>query len=94
MTAKAGLSWGEVSWGIVQADDNSRATYYFRGPSIDDCVRAEHMAGPGDIILDPVLFSTVKDGVIVDAVNQHQRLIDISGPAAYSAGDRSTTSRS
>ena len=45
--AKAGLSFGDVEWGIVGTD--SAKAYYFRGPAVDRCAEAEHYAEKGEL---------------------------------------------
>ncbi len=47
---KVGLSYGEVTWGIV--GEMGRYTYFFRGPAITGCAQAEHQARTGDVIAD------------------------------------------
>ncbi len=44
---KIGLAVGPVEWGIVGS--KQRKTFYFRGPAIDDCARAEHHAQKGEL---------------------------------------------
>ena len=50
-SAKIGLSIGSVTWKILQSEDRSDATYYFRGSAVDDSAMAEHHADSGQIIL-------------------------------------------
>ena len=58
---KIGLSYGQAEWGIL--GNSGRHTYYFRGPAVDGCARAEHHAKKGDIVADDVLFHLVEDYV-------------------------------
>ncbi len=51
VSVKIGLSYGGVSWGILEAGDRSRATYYFRGDAVDESAEAEHHAEAGEIVL-------------------------------------------
>ncbi len=53
VTARVGLSLGEVGWGIVHSADGQRAAYYFQGSTIEGCAAAEHAAAPGDIVAEP-----------------------------------------
>lgn len=48
---RIGLSWGEVSWGIVRASPERRY-FYFQGPAIEACTSVEQLADRGDIVLD------------------------------------------
>jgi len=50
LTVKVGLSNGSVSWGIAGTPDHK--TYYFMGPAIDGCARAEHECQAMEIVLD------------------------------------------
>ncbi len=50
---KLGLAYGEAQWGIVQSDDEERATYYFRGAAIDAAAGAEKSAEPGNLVITP-----------------------------------------
>ncbi len=53
VSARVGLSLGEVGWGIVHSADGQRAAYYFQGSAIEGCAAAEHAAAPGDIVAEP-----------------------------------------
>ena len=59
---KVGVAMGQVEWGIIRAQDNTRATFFFRGPAIDACAQAEHHAQTGDIILHPSAASLEGEG--------------------------------
>ncbi|NJC98019.1 MAG: hypothetical protein FIB03_17070, partial [Anaerolineae bacterium] len=48
---KIGLSLGPVSWGILRSENGGQATYYFRGPVVDDSTAAEKEASAGEILL-------------------------------------------
>lgn len=50
---RVGLSAGEVQWGIL--GEEGLATFFFRGPAVDGCARAEHHAGQGQIIAEAPL---------------------------------------
>lgn len=50
-TAKIGLAYGEVTWGILHSEDGKHATYYFRGSAVDEAALAEHNARAGRIVL-------------------------------------------
>ena len=46
--AKVGIGSGSVTWIIAGADD--QLTFALRGPAIDHCATAEHLAQPGEIV--------------------------------------------
>jgi len=50
VSAKIGISYGEVEWGIPGTDYHR--AFFFRGPAIDGCAAAEHHACAGDIVMD------------------------------------------
>lgn len=50
MGVKVGLAAGPVEWGILGAA--GRHAYFFRGPALSDCARAEQRAGRGEIVAD------------------------------------------
>lgn len=58
LTAKIGLSSGLVTWGI--AGNAGHWTYYFLGPAIEGCSRAEHECSAMEIIADQ-LFQSAHD---------------------------------
>jgi len=60
---KIGLTLGNVSWGILRADDGEQATYYFRGSAVDDSAKAEHQASAGEIILTENINQLLKDEI-------------------------------
>jgi class 3 adenylate cyclase len=86
VAAKVGLAVGDVYWGIVSAEDGSRAAYYFQGPAIDGCAAAEHRANPGEVILTSDLYAGVEGLVTAEAVAgseaaaDHYRLTGIIAP--------------
>lgn len=53
---KIGISFGKVNWGIVGDTLN---TFYFRGPAIDNCAEAEHLARGQEIILDKYFLENI-----------------------------------
>ncbi|MBV6395593.1 MAG: hypothetical protein HFACDABA_01171 [Anaerolineales bacterium] len=60
-SAKIGLSLGDVSWGILHSQDEKTATYFFRGPAVEDSAAGERLARPGDVFLSHAL-ADVLDG--------------------------------
>jgi class 3 adenylate cyclase/tetratricopeptide (TPR) repeat protein len=51
ISAKIGLSIGEVEWGILHNREGDKSTYFFRGPAVDEASAAEHHARAGEIVL-------------------------------------------
>ncbi|TNE45178.1 MAG: tetratricopeptide repeat protein [Deltaproteobacteria bacterium] len=60
---KIGLSWGSVEWGVIETSEHM-ATYFFRGPGVDDCARAEHFADKGMIVADSSFLHHVPLAVV------------------------------
>lgn len=59
LSAKIGISLGDVEWGITGTDQ--RKTYYFKGHAIDSCSESESKAGPMEIITDLEYYNTVNE---------------------------------
>lgn len=55
---KFGLSYGDVEWGIVGA--NEQKSFYFRGLPIDQCAQCQLKANDQDIVVDEVLSQQLK----------------------------------
>jgi class 3 adenylate cyclase len=55
MSVKVGLAAGLVEWGILGAA--GRHAYFFRGPALSACARAEQQADPGEIVADGTTLS-------------------------------------
>lgn len=58
-TIKTGVGAGEVEWGILQAEDQQRATFYFRGTAVTDCVDAEQRAKAGELVLSAAVIGLI-----------------------------------
>lgn len=80
VSVKVGLAIGDVGWGIVAADDNERATYYFQGTAVDGCAEAEHLASAGEIVVSAELYGQLKEQVTVKPVSDHYRLVGVNTP--------------
>ena len=65
-SARIGLTVGSVSWAILRSKDKKQATYYFRGPAVDDAADAEHHANVGDIILTESMNNLLVDSIHVE----------------------------
>jgi class 3 adenylate cyclase/tetratricopeptide (TPR) repeat protein len=51
ISAKIGLGYGDVVWGIPCSPNGEHAVYYFRGSPVEDASDAEHLAQAGEIVL-------------------------------------------
>ena len=61
LSVKIGLSYGTVSWGILQGE--SLNSYYFKGKAIDNCAVSEHNAEKGEIIFDENVLKKIQNKV-------------------------------
>jgi predicted ATPase/class 3 adenylate cyclase len=88
LSVKAGMGFGETKWQIFKSRDGSRATYWFRGESLNGAVLAEKNSRPGDITLDPIAFEMLKDVLDVEPAAECYRLknirFDLPAPASFS----------
>lgn len=95
--AKVGLGAGEVAWGIINSQSGQRSVYYFQGPALEGASGGEHLALPGQIILDGRVLGQVRDRVEVEPVQSFYRLGQLSdalatpGKAEALVSDRSIT---
>jgi len=76
--AKVGLACGETTWGILTSESRARAIDYFQGAAIDSCAAAEHLAGSGEIILSPDLYTRLSGRVEAILTSDHYRLTGIN----------------
>jgi len=60
-SAKIGLAAGSVIWRILRSKGGDNATYYFRGPAVDESAKAEHQANAGEIILTQTMHDLIED---------------------------------
>ena len=60
---KVAMAVGEVEWAILRAEDDSRATFYFRGEAINACAEAEKYAPRNDLVLHPSAQAFLADAV-------------------------------
>jgi class 3 adenylate cyclase/tetratricopeptide (TPR) repeat protein len=60
-TARIGLTYGSVTWGILHSEDGRNATYYFRGSAVEAASVAEHHAGIGDVLITDELRILIDD---------------------------------
>ena len=96
-TAKIGLAYGKVSWGILHSDDGEKATYFFRGSAVDESAGAEHFAQAGEILITPELARLVQDLVQTEPAGSHLKLTGFTTdlpdpiPAKFPAVDLETS---
>jgi hypothetical protein len=96
-TAKIGLAYGKVSWGILHSDDGENATYFFRGSAVDESAGAEHFAQAGEILITRELARLAQDLIQTEPAGSHLRLngftIDLPDPipAKFPAVDLETS---
>ncbi|MEM7130027.1 MAG: tetratricopeptide repeat protein [Chloroflexota bacterium] len=64
ISATAGLSFGQVQWGIPGED--KRHAFYFRGPAVDGCAQAEHQAEDGEIFTDEQFLAILPGRSLID----------------------------
>jgi predicted ATPase len=76
-STKVGLATGEIEWGILRAENEKRAYYYFKGAAVDNCAKAEHHADQGDFILDEATYRLVRERVMVAERNGFYRVITL-----------------
>lgn len=77
LSAKVGLAFGAVAWGIVSSKDMRRAAYYFQGPAIDGCSHAQKLAASGEIVVDAAVFDTLGSMVAVKPIEDHFQIMAI-----------------
>lgn len=80
ISAKIGMTVGDVSWRILRSADQRDATYYFRGSAVDASAQAEHMARPGEIMLTEDILLLLGDAVQTTPVASFQRVSRFVGP--------------
>ena len=82
VACKIGLSLGEVTWGIVNADD--RYTFYFYGDALTACAEAEELADSGQVVIDDSVHDLLGNDSKVSLIGSpgYYRLIDFP-PVAY-----------
>lgn len=78
-TVKIGLSTEYTTWGILQSEDRARATYYFKGPAIDDCTLAQQYASAGQIVCSPSYLRQVEELVRTSSVGDHHSVERVHG---------------
>ena len=72
---KVGVAAGQVEWGIVSSSDQTRHAYYFKGPAVEDCTRAENQAKGGEIVLTRLAAGTCA-ACYLDSFGEYARLVE------------------
>ena len=58
---KVGIGFGATTWQIFKSINGKRASYWFRGESLNGAVAGEELARAGDIVADPISYNLLKD---------------------------------
>ena len=66
---KVGIGFGATTWQIFKSINGKRASYWFRGESLNGAVSGEESAHAGDIVADSISYNLLKDVVHVAAVD-------------------------
>ncbi len=74
-TAKIGLTYGHVSWGILHSEDKRNATYFFRGSAVEDSSKAEQHAVAGQVLITRELQALVGDLILTDPAGEYNQLL-------------------
>jgi class 3 adenylate cyclase len=60
---KVGIGFGKTTWQIFKSINGRRASYWFRGESLNGAVSGEESAHAGDIVANPIAYTLLKDWV-------------------------------
>lgn len=60
--ARVGIAQGDVMWGILPGSDGAPHAWYFSGPAMVDCIRAQQQAGRGEVVVS----ATVKNRIAAE----------------------------
>ena len=80
LSVKTGLSQGRVEWGIVGEEYK---TWFFRGPAVSGCARAEKLCAPQEIIVDKRLLERLQPHCAAEPVPGKpgwHKLLDVAAP--------------
>ncbi len=66
---KVGIGFGKTTWQIFKSINGKRASYWFRGESLNGAVAGEERAHAGDIVADSISYALLKDVVRVMPVD-------------------------
>ena len=88
MSIKVGISFGDVSWQILESSKGKRATFCMRGSSVDGAVEAEGCARPGETFADKRAYDHLKDVVNGQLMDGCFRLtnvrVELPAPRSFS----------
>ena len=74
---KVGLGFGKTTWQIFKSTNGKRASYWFRGKSLNGAVSGEESAHAGDIVADSIAYELLKDIVRATPVDDCFLIQDI-----------------
>ncbi|HSH03225.1 MAG TPA: tetratricopeptide repeat protein [Anaerolineae bacterium] len=74
---KVGLATGDAHWGIIQAEENEQAIFYFRGTAIDRAAHAEQQASRNMMILTATAHKLLQDQTTTVAHNGYHQLLAV-----------------
>ncbi|MBK8619658.1 MAG: tetratricopeptide repeat protein [Anaerolineales bacterium] len=66
---KVGIGFGKTTWQIFKSINGRRASYWFRGESLNGAVSGEESAHAGEIVADPIAYELLKDAVYATPVD-------------------------
>jgi predicted ATPase/class 3 adenylate cyclase len=75
---KVGIGFGATTWQIFKSINGKRASYWFRGESLNGAVSGEELARAGDIVADLISYDLLKDVVRVTAVDDCFLIQDVT----------------
>ena len=76
---KVGIGFGRVTWQIFRSINGRRASYWFRGDSLNGAVSGEESAKAGEIVADRVAYQLLKDVARASAVDDCFLIEEILG---------------
>lgn len=71
---KIGLAYGEIEWGILQSTNRQRATFFYTGDAIQNCIEAEHAALKQDVICHPSIMPGLPSDVVAEPLGEYFRI--------------------
>lgn len=74
LNSKIGLASGNIEYGIINSDFNW--TYFFRGDGIDNCAKAEIMAGKDQIIADNIFIKSLSSDIKIREIQKDYFIIE------------------
>ncbi|CAG1003950.1 adenylate cyclase 10 [Anaerolineales bacterium] len=62
---KVGIGFGATTWQVFKSINGKRASYWFRGESLNGAVEGEELARAGEVVADPISYNLLRE--VVDA---------------------------